>query len=97
MQHQVGVRPADGQMQKADRVKDRMLDTVERIPHRLYSQLRCTGPVGVTAHAIDGDQQYRLLVCHDQDPILVFLPITDQAQLCILDSQGDLTRKSPCV
>ena len=89
------MRPTDGQMQKADRVKDRMLDTVECIPHRLHSQLGCTGPVGVAAHAIDGDQQDRLLVRHDHNAVLVLFPITDQAQICILDSQGDLTRKSP--
>lgn len=91
------MRPADGKMQKADRVKDRVLDAIECIPHGLGCQLGRTGPIGVAAHPVYGDEQHRFLVRNDQNPVLVFLPITDQAQICILDSQGAPTRKSPCV
>jgi hypothetical protein len=96
-EHKIGMRPTDSQMQKADRIKDRMRDAAKGIPDGLNRKSCGAGTVGVATHTVYGDEQYRLLSRNHQDPVLVFFPITDQAQICILDSQGDLTRISPCV
>ena len=86
---EIQVGPPDCQVEKADGVEHRVGDALERIPHRFDRQLGGLGAVRMTTHAVHGDQEHRTLTREDLDPILVFLAIANQAQICKLDAQGN--------
>ena len=61
---------------------------LERVEQALERSVRSTTAVGVTAHAIDDDEERRLVARRDRDAILIVLSITDQAEICVLDPQS---------
>jgi hypothetical protein len=84
----IQVGTANGKVQEANRVEYRLSDAAERIANGFCSQLGCLGAIGVPPHAIDGEEQNRPFPCQNLDTILIFVTITDQAQICVFDAQG---------
>jgi hypothetical protein len=53
----------------------------------LLRHVRGPGAIGMSAHAIDHEQQRRVLGHDCGDPILVLLAPAQQADLCVFDPQ----------
>ena len=71
--HDFLVRAAKSQMQEAERIEERLRRVPESFDHDLLRDLGGLRAVGVAAHAIDHDEQGRVVGDRDSDPILVVL------------------------
>lgn len=82
------MRAANGKVQEADRVENWLRDAAKGIANGFRGELGCLGAVGVATHAIDGDQENRLLPGQHLDTILILLTVADQAEICVFNAQG---------
>ena len=83
------------EVQEAERIEDGCGDSAK---HSLSVATRDLGrarAVRMAAHAVDDDQQQRLVVRDDVDPILVLGPIAGQAQFGIFDAH-EIPDRPPC-
>lgn len=78
-------------MQKPERVEQRLRRVPEPIDQRALRDLGSTLTFGVTAHAIAGAEQHRLLGKRDVDPILIGIALAPKADLCAFDLQASPT------
>ena len=82
------VRPAQRQVQKAHGIEHRQ----RRVPEGIQQAFQCciggAAAIGMATHAVDHDQQRRLVVGGYRNPVLVVLTITDQTYICMLDPQA---------
>ena len=74
-------------MQKSQRVEDRMWRLPKRLQQRRQRGFGGACALGVTTHAVDDDQQYGLLRSRDRNPVLIFFPMTNQADVGGLNLQ----------
>ena len=86
---QVHVGAANGQVQEPDRVEDGMGDPVEGIAHRFRGQLGRLRAVGVAAHAVHCNEENGAIGGEHLNAILVLLAIANQAEVSVLDAQGN--------
>jgi hypothetical protein len=84
----VVVRLAQRQMEKTERVEQRVLRLMEGIQQALERGVSRATAVGMASHSVDHDQQRRLVGCRHGDAILVVLAIADQAYFCMLNPQA---------
>jgi hypothetical protein len=82
------VRAADRQVQESVRVEQRSAGVPEFLDHRTNRDFRGARPVGVAAHAVDDDEKCGSVAHGDCHAILVFLAITKNAHVRVLDLQG---------
>ena len=74
-------------LQKSQRIENRMGRLPERLEQRCQRGFRSARSLRMTAHAIDHDQQYRLIGgCHC-NAVLILLAVADQAHIRGLDLQ----------
>ena len=84
----VVVRPAQRQMQEADRIEHRQRRLAEGIEQALERGVGGAAAIGMAAHAIDDHEQRGLIGRGDGDAVLVVFAVTDQTQICMLDPQA---------
>jgi hypothetical protein len=90
------VRPAQSHVEKSERIEQRERCLAERFEQALQCSVRSAAAVGVTAHAVDDDQQSGLLLRGDGDAVLVVFAVSDETQLCILDPQAGSGARPVC-
>ena len=76
--HDLFVRTAQGHVQKAQRIEQRLGCMPEGFEKRLLRDLGCARTISVPAHAIDHDEQNRMLGNRRDDTILVFFARPEQ-------------------
>lgn len=86
--HQRLVGGSETQMQKAERVEQRLGCVPKPIEQRALRNLGGPLTLGVTAHAIAGTEQHRLLGKRDIDPILIGIALTLKTDFCAFDLQA---------
>jgi hypothetical protein len=74
-------------MQESQRIENRMRRLPKGLQQRGERGFRCARTLGMTAHAVDDDQQCRLLGCRHGDPVLVLFAVADQAHIRGFDLQ----------
>ena len=82
------VRAAERQVQEAERIEDGLRRVPERLDQRLDGGFGGARAVGMPTHAVDHDQQGRVLGDRDGDAILIVGAITEQADFGVFDAQG---------
>ena len=70
------VRAAQRQVQEAERIEDGLRRVPERLDQHLDGGLGGLGAIGMTAHAVDHDEQGRVLRDRDGDAILIVAATT---------------------
>ncbi len=69
---------------------------MRRLPERLEQgrqrRFRGARAFGVAAHAVDHDQQHRMIGGRHRDPVLVFFAVADEADIRGLDLQCQLLK-----
>ena len=83
-----GMGGAEGQVQKSERIEQRLRRLPEALDHRLLRDLGGALALGVTAHAVARDQQRSLLGHGDADAILIGIAPALKAEFCIFDPQA---------
>ncbi len=78
-------------MHETERVEQRLRRVPEPIDQRALRDLGGALTLGVTAHAIAGAEQYRLLGKRDIDPILIGIAFALKADFCAFDLQASPT------
>ena len=81
------VRAAEHQVQESQRIEERLRAVPEGIEHDLAGDLRGARTVGVAAHAVDDDQQRRMLGDGGGYPVLVLLAPAQKAEVGIFNPQ----------
>ena len=74
-------------MQESQRIENRMRRLPERFEQRRQRGFRGTRAFRMTAHAVDHDQQHRVLGGRHRDPVLIFFAVADEAHVRGLDLQ----------
>ena len=77
--------PAEPQVQKPERIEQRVGLLPEGTDQRCARRLCGAGTVGMSAHAIDRDQHHGTLAGGDRDPVLIVITMADHAQIGVLD------------
>ena len=85
------MRGAQPQVQKAERIEQRLRRMPEPIEQRALRDLGGPLTLGVTAHAIAGAEQRRLVGKRDTDPILIGIALALEADFCAFDPQASPT------
>ena len=85
------MRGSQTQMQKTERVEQRLWCVPESIDQSALRRLRGPLALSMTAHAIAGAEQHRLLCKRDIDPILIGVALALKADLCTFDLQASST------
>ena len=75
------------QVEEAQRIEQRLRGMPEGIEHDLAGDLRGARTVGVAAHAVDDDEQRRMLGHGGGDPVLVLLAPAQEADVGVLNPQ----------
>ncbi len=76
-------------MQKTQRIEQRLRGVPEGFHDHLLRDLRSACAVGVSAHAVDHQQQGGLLRHRGRDPVLVLLAPAEQADVRVFDPQEE--------
>ena len=79
---------AQREMQKTDRIEDRVRGVGECFDHDLLRDLGSARAFGVTAHPIDGQQQRSMLSDDGDRFVLVIVPGTEKTDVGVVDLQG---------
>ena len=88
--HDFFVRPAQRQMQEAQRIENGMRSLPERLEQGGERGFGRTRAIRMAAHAVDHDQQHGIFGgCH-RDPVLIFFAVADEAHIRGLDLQCPL-------
>jgi len=87
--HDFLVCTAKCQMQKAERIEERLRNLCERIQNELLRDLGSLRAVRMTSHPIGNHQQHRLLGDRNGDPILVLLAPAQEADVGVVDPQEE--------
>ncbi len=82
------VRAPERQVQESERIEDGLRRVPEGFDQRLDGGLGGLGAVGVTAHAVDDDEQGGVLGDRDGDAILIVGATSEQADFGVFDAQG---------
>ena len=85
--HDVLVRLTQCEVQKTERIENRVRGVPEALEHRLERRLGSTRAFRVSTHAIDHEQECRVLAHRDRDAILIVFAMADETQLRVLDPQ----------
>ena len=85
--HDFFVRAAQGQMQESQRIENRMRRLPERLEQRGQRSLGGARAFRMSAHAVDHHQQHGVVGGRHRDPVLIFLAVTDEADVRGLDLQ----------
>ena len=88
--HHLLVRASERQVQKAQRIEQRLRRVPEGFQDDLLRDLRGAPAVGVSAHTVDHQQQHGLLRHRDRDPVLVLLAPAEQADVRVFDPQEEV-------
>ena len=83
------VRASERQVQESERIKQRLRRVPEGFRDHLLGDLRGARAVGMSAHAVDRDQERGVLGHRGADSILIFLAPTEQADVGVFDPQED--------
>ncbi|GMU69197.1 MAG: hypothetical protein AMXMBFR37_15290 [Steroidobacteraceae bacterium] len=86
--HDLVVRAPEGQVQEADRIEQRLRRMPEGLDQHLERDVRGALAVGMTAHAVDGDQHRGVLGDCGRDAVLVVLARSDEAEFGVIDAQA---------
>src|ERR1700733_5438237 len=81
------VRPTEGHVQKTERIKERLRGMPEALQQYALRHFRCAGAVRVPAHAIDHQQERRVLSHRRCYPVLVLFACPEKADIGVLDLQ----------
>ncbi len=81
------VSSAKRQMQKTQRIEDRMWRLPECLNERGERGLGGTSAFGMTTHAVDDGEQHGLLGSSHRNPVLILFAMADQAHIRGLDLQ----------
>src|SRR5579863_9433088 len=84
------VGAADGQVQEAERIEERLRRGGERFHDRLLGHLRGARTVRVSAHAVDHQQQRCVLADRGVHPVLILVAPAQQADFRVFDSQAEV-------
>jgi hypothetical protein len=82
------VRATERQMQKAQRVENRLGRLLEGVEQALQRGISRTTAVGMTAHAVNDDEKCSVISRSNGDSVLVVFAVTNETQVCILDPQA---------
>ena len=85
--HDFLVRAPQRQVQEAQRIEQRLRGVPEGLDDHLLGYLGGAGAIGVTAHAVDDDEQGGVLGNGRAHPVLVLFAPTQQADFGTFDSQ----------
>ena len=85
--HDFLVRTAQRHVQKAQRIEQRLRGVPERFEHGLLRDLGGTRAICMAAHAVDHEQQGRVLGNGRDDAVLVFFARPDERDIGVLDPQ----------
>src|SRR5271165_5749453 len=86
------VCPPERQMQKAERIENRMRCLPKRLEQRCESRFSGTRTLGVATHAVDDREQHRIVVARNRDAVLIFFAVPDEAHVRGFDLQLLLLR-----
>ena len=86
----VFVGPAQRQVQESQRIEDGLRRVPERFDQRLDGGLGGLRAIRVATHAIDDDEQSRMLGDRNRHAILVVGAIAQQADFGVFDAQGGM-------
>src|ERR1700750_1945294 len=81
--------PPQSKVQKTHRVKDRLRRVPEGLEDDLLRHLGSPGSISMPAHAVDDDEQGRMLRDCAGDPVLVLLAPTKEADVCVVHAQEE--------
>jgi len=82
------VRPAQGQVQEPQRIKQRLRGMPEGLNQDFQGDFGGASTFGVTAHAVYHHQQNGMFGNGHRDPILVLFPAAEKAQIRVFNLQG---------
>jgi hypothetical protein len=88
--HHFLVRAADRQMQEPQAVEERLGRVPEGVDDHLLRDLCGARAIGVASHAIDDDEQRRVLGNGRADPVLVLFAPAQQADVGTFDAQEQI-------
>jgi uncharacterized protein (TIGR00255 family) len=80
---------AQSEVQKAHGIEDGLRGVPERLEYDLLRHLGGSGPIGMPAHAVDDDEQGRMLSDCAGDPVLVLLAPTKEADIGVVHAQEE--------
>jgi len=80
---------AQCQVQKTHGIEDRLWGMPERLENDLLRHLGCPGSIGVAAHAVDNDEQSRMLRHCGGDSVLVLLAPAKEADIRVVHPQEE--------
>src|ERR1700755_3676515 len=83
------MRSPQSEVEKAHGIKDRLRGMPERFEDDLLGHLGGTSPIGMPAHAVDDDEQGRMLRDCAGDPVLVLLAPTKEADIGVVHAQEE--------
>jgi len=86
--HDLLVSRAQAQVQKAQRIEQRLRRGTKPLRDQLLGDLRGALALGVPAHAVTGNQQRRGISNLGPDPVLIALACALQAELSMFDAQA---------
>ena len=88
--HDFLVRASERQMQKTERIEQRLRCLPEGLEHDLLGHFRSARAVGVPAHAIHDHEQRGMFRNRGRDPVLILLARAEEADIGVLDPQEDV-------
>ena len=81
-------------MQKAQRIEYGMRRLPEGLEQRRERSFGCARPFRMAAHAVDHDQQHRMIGGRHGDSVLIFFAVADEADIRGFDLQPQLLQPS---
>ena len=81
--------PTESEVQEAHGIKNGLRRVPESLEDDLLRHLGCPGTIGMPAHAVDDDEQGRILRDRAGDPVLVLLAPTEEADIGVIHAQEE--------